>query len=366
MFVNSHGTLALLEPKDYYDLGRYEAEQQSLRARSWYWVGLRGDLTQPGQYCARVVAGVPIVVWNQNGKIRAYKNICLHRHSQVVKDGPGRGSVLRCQYHGWEYGGSGKLKHMPDAESFAGIPIPVNCLSEYEVEILGDFVLVALEKGVLSLRQSLKGLAADLDHFYSDQYLFYRQSAVLNVNWKLVLEIAVENYHVPMVHPNFFKNYHPPEVSEHRIGSHYTSYLDLRSCTGDLNGLIYLAMTRILCGLSNPKRLTVTHVFPNFYFFYGDLFSVATYVEAVGPERSVIHSHCYFSRQIRFPFCLKPIRFFLEKLMKRQFLKIFSEDNQILLHVQAGVRHASDRAVLSLREERIHAFHFFLKTPVQT
>jgi hypothetical protein len=362
MFVNSQGSLALLEPKDYFDPSRYQAEQEGLRRRSWYWAGLRSDLARPNQYFARTVSGIPVIVWNQNGKLKAFKNVCLHRHSQVVKDGPGHGSVLRCQYHGWEYSGLGRLKHIPDAECFAGVAIPLNCLTEYSVEFLGDFVLVALESGVPSLRESLGELAAELDQFYCDRYLFHRQTVELNVNWKLVLENAVENYHVPFVHPTTFKNYYSAEVSQHTIESQYTSYKDLRPWTGELKGYFYLIIARILYGQKNPKRFAVTHVFPSLIFYYGDLLSVATYVECIGSERTLIHSHCYAPSKQKSALVLWPIHYLLRWMFKITFKTIFAEDNQVLLEVQAGLRHAEDRAVLSLREERIHGFHLFMKS----
>ena len=44
---------------------------------------------------------------------------------------------------------------------------------------------------------------------------------------KVIVENAVESYHVPMVHPNTFQDYRPEELHDHRLKPTYTRYGDL-------------------------------------------------------------------------------------------------------------------------------------------
>src|SRR5688572_23441361 len=78
-------------------------------------------LPHAGTYLARDAGGVPIVaIRGRDGQVRAFRNMCRHRGTQLVAD-CGRATSLVCPYHGWVYGLDGALRHVPDEYGFPGL-----------------------------------------------------------------------------------------------------------------------------------------------------------------------------------------------------------------------------------------------------
>jgi nitrite reductase/ring-hydroxylating ferredoxin subunit len=44
------------------------------------------------------------------GRVRAFLNVCAHRHAKLTGEKSGRCDRLRCQYHGWEYDEEGAVR----------------------------------------------------------------------------------------------------------------------------------------------------------------------------------------------------------------------------------------------------------------
>ena len=78
-------------------------------------------LANTGDYLARPVGGVPIVVVrHEDGGLRAFRNACRHR-GVTLADGQGCTRVFTCGYHGWAYGLDGALQHVPHESGFPGL-----------------------------------------------------------------------------------------------------------------------------------------------------------------------------------------------------------------------------------------------------
>lgn len=77
------------------------------------------DLGEDGAFVTGHVDGLPVIVRNQRGTLRAFRNICTHRHAVMEEKPCGRG-VLRCPYHGWTFDGdNGQPRGVPfDASDF--------------------------------------------------------------------------------------------------------------------------------------------------------------------------------------------------------------------------------------------------------
>jgi hypothetical protein len=102
MFIHQGKLQHLLHPSDYSSEAFWRDEVEHLFRKSWQFVGSVSDLSKPGNYLARDVAGVPVVFKNFDGQIAAFRNVCPHRHSIIVREGKGTVSKLKCLSHGWE------------------------------------------------------------------------------------------------------------------------------------------------------------------------------------------------------------------------------------------------------------------------
>src|SRR6516162_11334353 len=92
-----------------------ELERRYVFGGTWQVVAGVEQLTQPGQFVTRELAGEPIVVVRStDGELRAFYNVCRHHAAAVVCEAEGTASIFRCPYHGWSYGLDGSLKGAPE------------------------------------------------------------------------------------------------------------------------------------------------------------------------------------------------------------------------------------------------------------
>ncbi len=192
-------SVQVLPPRAYLDTSVF-ARERELFMREWICVGRETDLAQPGAYFALTVMAQPVVVWrDQQGRLRAFENVCRHRMA-VIADGCGVSKYLRCPYHGWTYTDDGKLRAAPQADSYiAGQHIR---LPEYRVEIWCGFIFVNLDPHADPLAPRLTQVEKILAPYQAPTFEFSAReiAAPVNANWKLMLEVGLESYHFPYVH----------------------------------------------------------------------------------------------------------------------------------------------------------------------
>src|ERR1700722_4161272 len=109
MFIHDCKLDHLLTPAYYCSAQFFEKERAQLFSKTWQYVGLTQDLARDGDYVSTELLGVPVLVRNVGGTLRAFKNVCAHRHSTIVAPGHGNEPRIKCMYHGWEYGPDGQV-----------------------------------------------------------------------------------------------------------------------------------------------------------------------------------------------------------------------------------------------------------------
>jgi phenylpropionate dioxygenase-like ring-hydroxylating dioxygenase large terminal subunit len=153
-----------------------------------------------GSYVAREAAGVPLlVVRGADGKVRAFRNACRHRGTQLA-NGSGCAKSFVCPYHAWTYTLEGKLRHVPHEEGFPGLDKSTHGLVPVHAEERLGLVFVCQEKE--------NSIDKELPHLLRpDQPLFATTERELEVNWKVFLEGFIEGYHIRFTHPESFFPY---------------------------------------------------------------------------------------------------------------------------------------------------------------
>ncbi|MDB4973966.1 MAG: cbdA 2 [Myxococcaceae bacterium] len=361
MFVTTGAHEPKLRPEDYASPTTFEAERQAVFSRGWHLVATRAQLATPGAFVATDVAGLPVLVRNESGELCAFVNVCAHRHSLLEAAGCGVRDRLRCRYHGWEYDSDGQLSKLPDGASFRGLKAARLSLRKLRVDTLGPLVYVGLSSEDAGLREWLGPVAAELSPFYERALapLFIRTTEH-DVNWKIIVENAVESYHVPLVHPGTFRYYRPPALHDHRLEPTFTRYADLEPWSSSHSGRAVEAFARLLLVESDGQRFRHAHRFPNQLFYYGDLFCDVSVVTPIGPTRSRHTCFAFLADDLRLRGIGRPLMRLFGRLMKRQSARVFAEDLTAWLAVQTGTAHAREPGVLSAREERVWAFQSWL------
>lgn len=363
MFQHTGALDHVLSPRDYVAPDAFAREARALFASQWHFAAVADDLDRPGAHVAREVAGRPVLLRHDGERVRAFENVCAHRHCRLVPPGAGRSPVLRCGYHGWEYAGDGRVARIPDGPSFRGFRAEGLRLRELPVERLGGLHFVRSGEPGEGLRDSLGPLAAEIDRYYGRHRCVWRWTTEHDVNWKVIAENAVESYHVPAAHPHTFREFRPPELHDHVLAKRYTRYHD-RKPWGERPAELFLrAFRTLLLADADGERFKQTHVFPNLLLYYGDLFSISIALEPLGPTRTRHVLHGFVPRRLRSP-ALRPLQALFARVFVPGVRRVFREDMALWDEIQAGLAASGHRGVLSAREERVYAFQCWVRDAI--
>lgn len=179
----------------------YKLEVENLFMKVWNFFGHVDQIAKPGDYMAVDYVGIPLIlVHGMDGKIRAFANTCRHRGARVAS-GEGNCRNFICPYHGWSYDLDGRLKACAGMERTEGFDRAQYGLTPLRVETCGCFLFVNFDAAAMPLAEYL-GDFAEVMAAYDLENLVLARRHVHDVacNWKIHIENAMEDYHVPMVH----------------------------------------------------------------------------------------------------------------------------------------------------------------------
>ena len=241
----------------YSDPAIFELERRLVFGRSWQYVGGAGVVANPGDYFTCEIAGVPVVlVRGKDGELRAFLNICRHRHHPVVQ-GAGNRPLFTCFYHSWAYALDGSLVRAPRSEENPGFDPSRLGLSPVAVETWGDMVFVDIAGQSPPLAETLGGARGKaLERGLPIETARFRGRRTMDVdaNWKLVWDNNCECYHCPTVHARWYSQARldPEHYWDRKVGPyHYETELDLVE--------------------GRPSQFAY-YVWPSFYFQSSDLY----------------------------------------------------------------------------------------------
>jgi len=188
----------------YSDATRAQLERERLFRGQPLFMGLSCRLPNPGDYLTEEIAGVPLLlVRGQDGKLRAFANICRHRGAPVAS-GCGQARVFACPYHGWTYGLDGKLAGIPEAASFPSVDKASHGLAPLPVGERHGMIFVRLMPGApldIEVDAHLSGLGEEFDAYRFATYSYLASEWMAPaINWKFGIDTFLEAYHLPALH----------------------------------------------------------------------------------------------------------------------------------------------------------------------
>jgi Rieske 2Fe-2S family protein len=162
-----------LSPHLYLDPEVLPLEDERIFSRTWQFAGHISQLPAPGTYITANAGTQPVlVVRDDEGELRAFRNVCRHRGSRLLSD-----------------------------KSELG-------LFPARVEVLSGLVFVNLDIHATPLAEQVAGLPERLA-----PYGFEKLKPVVEketsqpANWKIVVDNYLEGYHVPIAHPGLMRLY---------------------------------------------------------------------------------------------------------------------------------------------------------------
>jgi choline monooxygenase len=208
----------------YTDPSVYERERHAIFARQWQLAGFRAQLRDPGDYVRHEFAGWTVVVVVQDdGTLRAFHNVCVHRAGPLVVDDRGHCTSFVCRYHGWSYGLNGGLRSARDFGDDA-TALDGYGLVDVRVEEWRGLVFVNLDPEAPSLADDHHAFfAAAADQPVEEFTYGHRLDHDVAANWKVYSDNYGEGYHVPLVHPELNREI---VAKEYRVdvGDHFCEH----------------------------------------------------------------------------------------------------------------------------------------------
>lgn len=198
---------ALIKPNEYFEKEILQKEKINLFSQIWNFVGFTTDFTEINDFIVSNVSDIPVVIQNVKGTIKAFKNVCSHRHSLIQTTGKGN-RILMCPYHGWTYNDKGVPFGIPKKPFFGFSKDQLECLKlqEYSIEICGTLVFLKVRNDDISLKDYLGDFYSEVEAMSNNfGKLIDLNEIEITSNWKIVVENTLESYHVALIHSETFQ-----------------------------------------------------------------------------------------------------------------------------------------------------------------
>lgn len=189
----------------------YEREVETMFLKDWICLGRAEQIPSRGDHFSIEIVGRPlIVVRDETDQIKVHSALCRHRGA-IITEGAGKCRAFVCPYHSWTYSLSGKLMatpgNPPPMAGAAGFKPADHGLNTLRSDTWAGFIFVNFDNEAPPLKEWLGDLPDFLAAYkLEDMQWTHRDTYEVDCNWKVWLENAFENYHVPTIH----RQHHDP------------------------------------------------------------------------------------------------------------------------------------------------------------
>jgi len=196
-----------VSPREYTDPARLEAERRELFLKLPLLAGLSQDIAQPGDMMVFDEAGPAILIMRgQDGKARAFLNMCAHRAARLVSECQRR-KLVTCPFHAWSFDLEGRLVAIPGEEAFEGVDRATRGLVRVPVGEWGGMIFVKAHAGEeeIDVEAWLGDMGPQLLALDLAGARPIKQDRLdTEANWKYCLDTYGEAYHFKALHTTTF------------------------------------------------------------------------------------------------------------------------------------------------------------------
>ena len=180
-------------------------EHERLWPRVWQLACTIDHVAEPGSvFEYRLADRSVLIVRGQDGDLRAFENVCLHRGSELCAGSALGLDELRCPYHRWSWDLTGRLREVPSRKGFGVLPPEDYALRSVAVDTWGPLVFVhpgPADGDHPGLAEFLGEVPGDVAWAGLDDFRCrYLVSIPLAANWKTIIDGFSETYHVQGIH----------------------------------------------------------------------------------------------------------------------------------------------------------------------
>lgn len=351
-----------------HDPAAYANEQTAL-ARHWTLIGMASDLPDINDWFTARLGEQSIFVQRFAEGLRAFVNRCAHRSFPLRIGDKGSGPVV-CGFHHWRYNADGAAVGIPAcATAFGRQPREMGLyLERVELETCGDLLFARLPgaPSSLSLAEELGPAFGPIAGLYSHMGGSARGSRSVQANWRLVMQISLDDYHLAAVHPKTLGHvgYHKAEnLNYYRFGAN-SAFFSGR----DAESLEEMGVA-VAAGAFQHRGYRIFHLFPTAalivfraYSLMGEHYwYVATQtILPIGPNRCEVQVRVarspYFEPTSWHCRLMEPAESLRRRLVLRGILRVVDEDRVACEAQQREVRQISQQPIYGRAEQRVGWF----------
>ena len=296
---------ALGLPGNLYTDAFFTLERDQMFTRRWIVVAVGANLPGPGSVYPVELAGRPLVlVRGTDDVIRCFHNICRHRGMKLVSESCEGLRALHCPWHGWTYDLQGQLQGTPNiggdyintdsAFTTDGVKlVEVNCAQWL------DFIFVNLGGTDPDFGDYIEPLNTRLADYGLNE-LGYAESVPSSFtgNWKVFVEGAIENYHVPFAHPQLASGersvqWHHETLGDCALAMSYVPEVFNKLGEGG-SALRQSDLPRCSSTPAESRRNFLINIFPTGLFILNDIHCVQGVITPHAAESTDVLRHLYF------------------------------------------------------------------------
>jgi phenylpropionate dioxygenase-like ring-hydroxylating dioxygenase large terminal subunit len=280
----------------YFDPEILEIERRELFSAGPVVAGHTTDVRQDGDY--RVLGGQQSgrVLVRHQGCAQLLSNVCRHRQAEMLT-GAGQVKNIVCPVHNWAYDLDGCQVAAPH---FAENP----CLDLERTELTEWNGI--LFTGPRDVRRELGSLCGWTELNVSDYVLERIDEEEHDLNWKVFLEVYLEDYHIGVVHPGFRAMVDPTDLRAalQAVGGErfFCEQVNVRWPLPPAGTPLFAEFQKILMDVLAGRRPPFAAIW--LCLFSGQLIErypftvVVTTYTPLSPTRTRLRSEYYFDRQI--------------------------------------------------------------------
>jgi choline monooxygenase len=200
--VTRQRTPVRIPTERYTSAGWAELEHTKVWPKVWQLACSLDHVAHPGDFFEHTLGNYSVmIVRGDDGELRAFQNVCLHRGNELCH-GSGSGlTEIRCGYHRWSWDLAGRLREVPSRKGFGTLRNDELPLVPVRVDTWGPLVFVNLDNDAAPLHEYLAPVPADIAWAGLDDFRCTHLVTVpLPANWKVCIEAFSETYHVQGIH----------------------------------------------------------------------------------------------------------------------------------------------------------------------
>ena len=186
----------------YTDPAFFELEKEKMWPNVWQFAAREEELPEPGDYMVYENVGKSFILMRQeDGSIKAFYNVCLHRGRKLKLD-DGWTAELQCPFHGFTWNNDGSLKNIHCRWDFSHLSDEKMQLPEVSVGRWAGYIFIREAKEGPTIEEFLAPMP---EHFkrwkHEECATALWVGKVIPANWKVVMEAFMESWHTVVTHP---------------------------------------------------------------------------------------------------------------------------------------------------------------------